>query len=69
MANETVFPVDPMAAFFAAVTAVENGSVGEIELEFEFGSPSNTVTMSIAVRKEARPMVAFVPRAIGEEEE
>ncbi len=33
---EHAYPVDPMAAFFAAVTAVENGVVGEIELEFRF---------------------------------
>ncbi len=36
MADKGAYPVDPMAAFFAAVTAVENGAVGEIELEFRF---------------------------------
>ncbi len=54
MSNQTAFPVDPMAAFFAAVTAVENGSVGEIELEFRFMTGEHEVVMMMSVRKEVR---------------
>ncbi len=53
MPEHNAYPVDPMAAFYAAVTAVENGSVGEVELEFrhELTDESATIT-SIWVRKE-----------------
>ncbi len=54
MADKGAYPVDPMAAFFAAVTAVENGSVGEVELEFRFSTPDNEVVMTISVRREIR---------------
>ncbi len=54
MADKGAYPVDPMAAFFAAVTAVENGAVGEIELEFRFSTPDNEVTMTMSVRREIK---------------
>ncbi len=48
------YPVDPMTAFYAAVTAVENGSVAEIDLDFRFSIEDSEVTMSISVRREIR---------------
>ncbi len=53
MPNST-YPVDPMAAFFAAVTAVENGSIGEIELEFNFMTSNTDMTMTMTVRREVK---------------
>lgn len=53
------FPVDPLALFYAAITAVENGKLNEIELEFRNETDDIIVTMSI--RKEARPMTMYVP--------
>jgi len=62
MTDQSTYPVDPMAAFYAAVTAVENGSVGEVELEFrhEFGNDDSIIT-SMAIRREARPNLMFAP--------
>lgn len=50
----SAYPVDPMTAFFAAVTAIENGSVGEIDLDFNLSTHDTEVTMSISIRREAR---------------
>ncbi len=50
--------VDPMAAFYAAVTAVENGEIGEVEIEFRAISESEEeLVMSISVRREIRHFV------------
>ncbi len=47
-----------MAAFYAAVTAVENGSVGEIELEFRHEtSIDEEMITTISVRRDPRPYV------------
>lgn len=72
MSNSSEYSIDPMAAFFAAVTGVENGSVGEIELEFrkenttENESFETIITMSI--RREPRPMAMYHPISIQKEE-
>ncbi len=59
MVNQNPFPVDPMAAFYAAVTAVENGEVGEIELEYRFTTPTDyEVIMTVFVRREVRHLVS-----------
>ncbi len=71
MSNSSEYPIDPMTAFFAAVTAVENGSAGEIELEFrkethnEYETFETVITMSI--RREPRPMAMFHPLSIQKE--
>ncbi len=55
------FPAEPMAAFFAAVTAVENGQVGEIERMFTYETestsmePGYAVSMAIEIRKSSTP--------------
>ncbi len=66
---DNVYPIDPMAAFYAAVTAVENGSVGEVELEFrhELANEEEIIT-TITVRREARPNMIFSPIQKREEE-
>lgn len=52
------FPTDPMAAFYAAVTAVENGQVGEVEIEYRsMDREENETLMSIVVRKEVRHFI------------
>ncbi len=53
------YPVDPMTAFYAAVTAVENGSVGEIDLDFRFSTQDEETTLSISVRREARTFTSL----------
>lgn len=67
MANQA-YPVDPMAAFYAAVTAVENGSVGEVELEFRTDTEDVEMIVTMAIRKEARPTVMFNPYSNQKEE-
>ncbi len=58
MPSQEAYPVDPMAAFYAAVTAVENGSVGEIELEFRHEtSIDEEMITTISVRRDPRPYV------------
>ena len=62
-AMNTQFPAEPMAAFYAAVAAVENGQVGEIELTFSYESDEDSVqsgrgyavTMAIEIRKHPKP--------------
>ncbi len=54
MSDQHVYPVDPMVSFYAAITAIENGSVGEIELEFRFALPESEVTMTMVIRREVR---------------
>jgi len=67
------FPAEPMAAFFAAVTAVETGQVGEVELMFTYETESTStergylVSMAIEVRKTPRPRV-FTPMMMQQEE-
>lgn len=62
MTDTNGYLIDPMTAFFAAVTAVENGSVGEIELMFTNESDETHVAMSVSitVRKEIQPNVMHV---------
>jgi len=56
------FPAEPMAAFFAAVTAVETGQVGEVELMFTYETEStsmergHSVSMAIEIRKHPQPV-------------
>lgn len=57
MTSESDYPVEPMTAFFAAVKAVENGSIGEIELEFLKETPDFETVVSISVRRQPRPYV------------
>ncbi len=52
--SDSGYPVDPMTAFYAAVTAVENGSIGEIDLDFHFSTHEEEVTMSMSIRRKAR---------------
>ncbi len=59
MSNQSVYPVDPMAAFFAAVTAVENGQVGEVELEFRREVEDNETVMTMAIRRASRPFPSY----------
>ncbi len=66
--GQQAYPVDPMTAFFAAVTAVENGSVGEIELEFRFVTPDNEVIMGISVRREIKSYPSLANIENGEDE-
>ena len=60
-AMNTQFPAEPMAAFYAAVAAVENGQVGEVELMFTVETdstsmgPGQAVSMSIEIRKYPNP--------------
>lgn len=61
MANETEYAVDPMAAFYAAVTAVEEGKVKEIELEFHRETSDSETMVTMAIRKELRPTSVFIP--------
>ncbi len=55
------FPAEPMAAFFAAVTAVETGQVGEVELMFTYETEATSmergyaVSMAIEIRKTPQP--------------
>lgn len=64
-AMNTQFPAEPMAAFYAAVAAVENGQVGEVELMFTFETETTSmqqghaVSMSIEIRKHPKP--EFLP--------
>ncbi len=58
--NTPQFPAEPMAAFFAAVTAVETGQVGEVELTFTYETettsmgPGYAICMAIEIRKNPR---------------
>lgn len=63
MTDSDKFIVDPMTALYAAVTAVENGSVAEIELMFTNESDETHVAMSlcITVRKEAHKCGVLLP--------
>ncbi len=60
------FPAEPMAAFFAAVTAVETGQVGEVELMFTYETEStsmergHSVSMAIEIRKNPRPHIMMM---------
>lgn len=67
MANQTQYPVDPMTAFYAAVTAVENGTVGEVELEFRHETGEYETVMTLSVRREARPFMVSYPNNQKEE--
>ncbi len=47
--------VDPMTAFYAAVTAVENGGIGEVDIEYQFPTTTgDSMTLMISVRRESR---------------
>jgi hypothetical protein len=61
--------IDPMASLFAAVTAVENGQVGEIELMFTNESDATNVAMSVSiiVRREVQQCVHLIPNNSKEE--
>jgi hypothetical protein len=61
MADNDQYPVDPMAAFYAAVTAVENGKVGEVELEFRNEHEDHQYVVTMNIRREVRPMGVFLP--------
>jgi hypothetical protein len=66
---EHIFPVDPMTAFYAAVTAVENGSVGEIELEYRcMSSNDEEMTMMMTVRREPRSFTTVTTNENREDE-
>ena len=53
--SNTGYPVDPMAAFYAAVTAVENGQVAEVELEYRSTTPDDhEVVLTMSVRRDVR---------------
>ncbi len=69
MPYQAVYPVDPMMAFYAAIRAVEDGKIGEVELEYRHESSEDVSAMlTIAVRKEPRPNVIFGPLSQREEE-
>lgn len=57
--------VDPMAAFYAAVTAVENGKVAEVELEYRNVAGEVETILTMSVRREVRHF-ALPPPAGGE---
>ncbi len=59
MDEQTVYPADPMAAFYAAVTAVEGGQVSEVELEFRKETENYEVIMTLAVRREPRGIIVL----------
>lgn len=65
MTDASEYPVDPMAAFYAAVTAVENGSVGEVELEFRKETHTENETLetviTMSIRREVRPTSVLMP--------
>ena len=46
--------VDPMAAFYAAVTAVENGQVAEVEVEYRQSDGENESVLTMSVRREVK---------------
>ncbi len=52
--QDNTYPVEPMAAFYAAVTALENGSVGEVELNFNTMTSDTDITMTMVIRREVR---------------
>ncbi len=65
---EHIFPVDPMTAFYAAVTAVENGSIAEIELEFRCVSSNDEELTMMTVRREIRSFTTVTTRENREDE-
>lgn len=66
---QAVYPVDPMAVFFAAVTSVENGKVGEVELEFRHVTQNGgELIMSMIVRREPRSIAVFTQQGTPEED-
>ena len=59
-------PPDPMTAFYAAVTAVENGQVGEVEVEARYVDPDESeMILTMTVRREVRH---FVRSALDDDE-
>lgn len=48
--------MDFLATFYAAVVAVENGQVGEIEIVQQTDTDGAIVTTTIYVRREVRPV-------------
>lgn len=46
--------VDPMAAFYAAVTAVENGQVAEVEVEHRQTAGDVESILTMVVRREVK---------------
>ena len=61
MPNDSDYSVDPMAAFYAAVTAVENGQIGEVELEFRKETEDFETIVTMSVRKEIKPTQFLMP--------
>ncbi len=61
MADNDSYPVGVMTAFFAAVTAVENGKVGEVELEFRTSAEDKESVLTMNIRREIRPMGVYMP--------
>ncbi len=62
-----VYPIDPMAVFYAAVTSVENGKVAEVELEFRQETENGELVMAMTVRREPRPIAIFTHKENPEE--
>ena len=52
--------VDPLAAFYAAVTAVEAGKVGEIELEYRSENGDESTVMTMTVRRDVRQLCSMI---------
>lgn len=50
------FLVDPMTAFYAAVTTVENGKINEIDIHFSKSTPEYEITVLITICRESRPI-------------
>ncbi len=46
MTDNASYPVDPMTAFYAAVTAVENGKVGEVEIEYRYTMENGSASIT-----------------------
>lgn len=67
MSDNKDYPVDPMAAFYAAVTAVENGAVGEVELEFRNIREEQEFVVTMNIRREVRPMGVYIPNDLTKE--
>ncbi len=58
MTDHEAYPVNPMTAFYAAVAAVENGAIGEIELEYRFMAENDDETvLTMVIRRDVRHFV------------
>ena len=52
---------DPLAAMYAAVLAIADGEVGEIEIDWAVESEGMECRLSVTVRREVRPFIVEPP--------